>query len=324
MSTSRHIALIAAAFSAFMLSAAPRRDPVYTKDGQLTFPDDYREWIFLSSGSGMTYGPLESQGSQDLPLFDNVFVNPESYRSFLETGHWPDKTTFVLEVRSSEGHASINNGGHFQRDVVGIEAEVKDTAAASGTWTFYAFPPDSRKPSGTAKAIPRTASCYACHGTNTAVENTFVQFYPVLYAVAERKGTLQPGFAKLPITSGELLELVTKKGWAAAEIALAETVRRTPGAAVLSERSLKTVGFSLMKSQPSDAVKLMQWAAARYPQSAAVQDTLADAYLAADDKEAARRATGKALELLDHDSSLSPDGKAQLVQSAKERLQRLK
>jgi hypothetical protein len=61
--------------------------PIYTADGSLKFPDNYREWVFLSSGSGMTYGPLAEREHSGPPLFDNVFVNPESYRSFLQSGN---------------------------------------------------------------------------------------------------------------------------------------------------------------------------------------------------------------------------------------------
>lgn len=262
-------------------------------DAQLNFPDHYREWVFLSSGLGMTYGPLEAQGRQGQPLFDNVFVNPEAYRSFLETGHWPEKTTFVLEVRSSEGHASINNGGHFQRDIVGIEMEVK----AAGTWTFYSFPLNSGRPSATAKAFPRTASCYTCHAANTAVENTFVQFYPMLYDVAESKGTLKPEFQKLPITTGKLLELLKTQGWATASRALADTARLAPDAAVLTERSMIKVGDSLVESKAADAVGVLEWTATRYPRSADTQDSLAKAYRAVGNQDGARRATERALEL---------------------------
>ena len=40
--------------------------PEYTKDGKLSRPLNYREWIFLSSGLGMTYGPLASPGDATL------------------------------------------------------------------------------------------------------------------------------------------------------------------------------------------------------------------------------------------------------------------
>src|SRR4249919_792634 len=88
-------------------------EPRYTADGQLTRPENYREWIYLSSGLGMTYGPAASTNPAN-PLFDNVFVTPAAYKSFQTTGTWPDKTMFVLEVRSAATKGSINNGGHFQ------------------------------------------------------------------------------------------------------------------------------------------------------------------------------------------------------------------
>ena len=39
-----------------------------------------------------TDGPAGANGAP--PRFDNVFVNRESYRSFLASGRWPDKTTY--------------------------------------------------------------------------------------------------------------------------------------------------------------------------------------------------------------------------------------
>src|SRR5690242_6354701 len=63
--------------------------PRYTKDGKLLRPN-YREWVYLSSGLGMNYGPTAA-GATAAPAFTNVFVNPESYREFQKTGKWPDK-----------------------------------------------------------------------------------------------------------------------------------------------------------------------------------------------------------------------------------------
>src|ERR1019366_6518475 len=96
----------------------------YSKDGELLLPKNYRQWIFLSSGIGMTY----TGGSQENPAFENVFVNPEAYREFLKTGLWPDKTVLVLEIRSSESRVSINKDGRVQTMLVGMEAHVKDSA----------------------------------------------------------------------------------------------------------------------------------------------------------------------------------------------------
>jgi len=161
-------------------------EPRYTADGELLRPENYREWIFLSSGLGMTYGPAASANPAN-PLFDNVFVTPSAYKAFQQTGTWPDKTMFVLEIRSASTKGSINNGGHFQDQVRAVEVEVKDEKRFPNKWAFFGF-------NGTApstKALPDSASCYACHSTNGAVDNTFVQFYPTLAPIAKAKGTFK-------------------------------------------------------------------------------------------------------------------------------------
>lgn len=177
--------------AALTLAAQTSTDgPQFNPDGQLTLPTDYRQWIYLSSGLGMTYGPAASADPTD-PKFDNVFVNPSAYRAFIETGHWPDKTMFILEVRGATSHGSINNGGHFQNEVVAIEAEVKDEKRFPQKWAWFGFGLKD-----TATSFPVTSSCNACHNQNAAVETTFVQFYPTLLEVAKRKGTLNPAFVQ--------------------------------------------------------------------------------------------------------------------------------
>jgi hypothetical protein len=178
-------------FAAIALTAQTSTDgPQFTADGQLTLPKDYRQWIFLSSGLGMTYGPAASADPAN-PMFDNVFVNPSSYRAFIETGHWPDKTMFVLEVRGATSQGSINNAGHFQNDLHAIEAEVKDEKRFPQKWAWFGFGGKD-----TATAFPVTSSCNTCHNQNAAVETTFVQFYPTLLEVARSKGTLNPAFVQ--------------------------------------------------------------------------------------------------------------------------------
>jgi hypothetical protein len=154
----------------------------YTADGQLRFPENYREWVFLSSGFGMSYGASAS----DHQMFDNVFVNPEAYRAFVETGKWPDCTVLILENRSAENRGSINQHGNYQgTDVMGVEAHVRDSRRFKTNWGFFGF--SGKK---TAKMIPESAECYSCHSAHGAVDTTFVQFYPSLIPVALNKGTL--------------------------------------------------------------------------------------------------------------------------------------
>jgi hypothetical protein len=163
--------------------------PQYTADGQMKLPEQYRQWIYLTTGFDMSYNPAMSKGHD---MFDNVYVNPEAYKAFVETGTWPDKTMLVLEGRGAESKGSINQKGSFQSGgVMGIEVHVKDEARFPGKWAFFPF--DDTK---TAKMIPTDMSCYSCHQDHGAVDTTFVQFYPTLLPIATSKGTLSPGYQK--------------------------------------------------------------------------------------------------------------------------------
>lgn len=126
-------------FSFLLLFALPAlwaQDPQFNASGELTRPPNYREWIYLTSGIGMNYS---SDTESPQPPFDNVFVKPEAYREFVKTGHWPDHTMFILEIRSSQSHGSINRSGHFQTSVLAVEAAVKDVARYSQGWAYFSF-----------------------------------------------------------------------------------------------------------------------------------------------------------------------------------------
>src|SRR5437899_3789686 len=107
---------------------------VYTADGKLQFPKDYRTWIYLSTGLDMAY--TDNPGMRDMHMFDSVLVNRAAYDAYQKTGTWPDKTIMVLEVRRGVQNGSINKRGHFQTDRLGIEAHVKDTTRFKSGWAF--------------------------------------------------------------------------------------------------------------------------------------------------------------------------------------------
>ena len=130
----------------------PGDGPRYQDGTSLVRRTDYREGTFLGSGLGLTY-ETETPRATDSPTFTNVFVNPSSYRGFMQTGAWP------------------NGWGCFN---FGQAAALRDVAAPL--------------------AGDVLASCVECHTKHTAVERTFVQFYPTLLDVARQKGTLKPGF----------------------------------------------------------------------------------------------------------------------------------
>lgn len=163
--------------------------PVYAPDGNLKFPANYREWVYLTSGVDMSYSPNMDMGHS---MFDNVFVNPEAYKSFLQTGTWPDKTMLVLEARMAGSKGSINKNGHFQTgNIMGREVHVKDEARFPGKWAFF-----NAEDGVTGKLLPHEMDCYSCHEQHGAVDTTFVQFYPTLLEIAKKKNTLSAAYMK--------------------------------------------------------------------------------------------------------------------------------
>lgn len=152
----------------------------YNAQGEILLPADYRQWVYLSTGLGMSYAETPSAH----PDFDDVFVNREAYQAFLKTGAWPDKTVLVTEARTSEDDP-LSKGGKFQTKIARVEMHVKD--ASHGGWSFYFFQPGVKS----AKAFPKTANCYTCHQKNGAVDTTFVQYYPTLIDAAVKAGTFK-------------------------------------------------------------------------------------------------------------------------------------
>jgi hypothetical protein len=184
------MAVLVSAVALYPKGTPAASGPEYTSEGELRFPEHYRQWIYLTTGFDMSYNPAMRMGHH---MFDNVFVNPEAYEAFVETGTWPDKTILVLEGRMAESNGSINKAGNYQTtNMMGVEAHVKDEARFPGKWAFFA----GLEAGKTAKMIPTTADCYSCHEAHGAVDTTFVQFYPTLLPIAQTKGTLSTAYVK--------------------------------------------------------------------------------------------------------------------------------
>jgi hypothetical protein len=178
------------ALAALLLSTAPGATdapggPRYTAEGALLPPADYREWVYLSSGLDMSY--VEGASMQGHSMFDNVFVEPAAWAGFKQSGHWPDRTMFVLEIRAASAEGSILKQGLYQTDgLMGLEMHVRDEARFAGGWGFFTL--DGTAP---ATVLPHTERCYACHEAHGAVDTTFTQFYPTARPIAVKAGTFR-------------------------------------------------------------------------------------------------------------------------------------
>lgn len=196
-------------------AASPAPGPV------VTIPPDYRNWPYASASLALSYPDEERKltplarahlppatvappktaaaaNATPAPAFQNVFVSPAAYAAFQQTGLYPDKTVFVLEVRASVARQSpfLSAGGLYQGDVVAMRMEMRDDARYPSKWAWFNFTQSNGtwQPSMPQPEPPQ--NCLQCHAKHGAVQDSFTQFYPTLFAIAKAKGTVKPNYAK--------------------------------------------------------------------------------------------------------------------------------
>lgn len=307
------------------VAATPAPGPRFNPAGELLPPTDYRTWRYVTSGYAMGYGPVaQAAAAAGVRVFDTVFVAPAAHDEFMATGVWPESTMFVLELRTAEGEGSIVTDGQFQSELDGLEAAVKDRTRFASGWGYFAFPTDAGGPTGPAEPQPQDSACNDCHAEHAAVENTFTQFYPTLFAAARAKGTVRQDFAGMPPTSGELAAQVVRDGWPASEQALVDLASKYPRASALRERSLNRTAYRLLQTDHKPAaLGLFEHITRRFPGSANAWDSLSEAREGAGQTAEALVAVTAGLKVLPGDTTLTDRSREQLTTSLHDRQTRL-
>lgn len=188
--------LIAAASIATMIGAGTSDAVIhdnythYNSDGELLRPTDYRSWVFV--GSPVTPNDMNN-GKAAFPEFHNVYIDPASYRHYIETGKWREGTILVKELTNIGTKQAVSGKGYFQGDFTGLEATVKSAEHFKdepGNWAYFSFsnPDKGGNLKASAAAFP-TGSCNSCHGAAAQDDFVFTKHYPVLRAAKNAKST---------------------------------------------------------------------------------------------------------------------------------------
>jgi len=177
--------------------------PEYDGEGQLKLPTDFRKWVFVGSSLGLSYFGDEKEISEQ--IFHHIYMQPEAYDAYVETGKFLEKTMLVMENYTAgskddntakgvvEGRETFGTmHGQFEDKRVGLEVALKDSETFEEGWAYFNFSArEGLKP--VAKAFPK-AACWNCHNSHGADDNVFIQYYPVLRIPFE---------ARLKATKGE-------------------------------------------------------------------------------------------------------------------------
>lgn len=134
---------------------------------------------------------------------------------------------------------------------------------------------------------------------------------------------LDAGYA--PLSPLEVVRLTNEKGMDAVKSLLTKISSEQPVGTFVDANSFNAYGYDLLgQRQSKDAVVVFEIVAWAHPASANAQDSLADAYLAIGDKEKARKAVQRAIELVPTDSSIRAESKASFIKEESRRLEQLK
>ena len=161
--------------------------PLWTAQGELKLPNNFRQWVFL--GSPLTPNALNG-GQAGFPEYHNVYVQPEAFKAFQATGEWPEGTIMLKELQltqpgtNPDGSSIEASGrGFFPAALNGIDISVKDSSRFkdSNGWGFFNFGHHAPPYAETAGVQPVEA-CAGCHMAN-ATDMVFSKFYtPILHA----------------------------------------------------------------------------------------------------------------------------------------------
>lgn len=159
--------------------------PLWTADGQLVLPTGYREWVFL--GAPLTPNALNG-GEAGFPEYHNVYVQPQAFRAYRDTGVFPEGTIMLKELQLTQAgeeedgsRSEVSGRGYFPGAFNGIDISVKDSARfpEGQGWGYFNFGHHAPPYAATASAAPVEA-CAQCHIDNADEDMVFTRFYAPL------------------------------------------------------------------------------------------------------------------------------------------------
>jgi hypothetical protein len=127
----------------------------------LVRPADYRDWVLVGAPDGPNSAGGGHVSSTGTPAV-KVYINPSAYRQYIETGTFPEGTLVVRQESSV------------------LLASLKDSSRFEGGWGFFDFTGTPGSAAASAKALPESSGCRACHQRDAQTDHVFTQFYPAL------------------------------------------------------------------------------------------------------------------------------------------------
>lgn len=165
--------------------------PEYDAQGDLLRPVGYEKWVVVGTSIGLSYSDGEKKDPNNPGMIHNVYLQPQAFDYFVQTGEFPEQTVFVVTNNPSQptkGKDELNRQGFFAAPTTGLEIAIKDSKRFEDVWGYYMFHDKAngeKKERESEKVFPR-ADCHECHLEHGAIDNVFTQFYSVLTHAREQ------------------------------------------------------------------------------------------------------------------------------------------
>jgi hypothetical protein len=167
-------------------TASKMREPSYDQEGRLLRPVGFEKWVVVGTSIGLGYSDGDKNDPKNPGTFHNVYLQPEAFDHFVQTGEFPEQTVFIVtnnKSRPANTKGSVSRKGFVASPTSGLEVAVKDTKRFPDGWAYFMFhdAPEKAKPETVhaERAFDRK-DCFDCHAEHGADDNVFTQYYSVL------------------------------------------------------------------------------------------------------------------------------------------------
>jgi hypothetical protein len=157
--------------------------PQFNDKGELVLPEGavWREWPFV--GTPVTPNDM-NDGAAPFPEFHIVYIDPESWAHWKQTGEFRDGTVLAKVLTRVGSKEAVSGNGYFMGDFSGFEITIKSKRRYPddpGNWAYYTFG-HQPEPYNASAAKQPVEACNACHEAAADDDFVFTQYYPVLRA----------------------------------------------------------------------------------------------------------------------------------------------
>ena len=167
---------------------APAVTLAFNDQGQAALPKGYRHWVHTyTSWEAITTTILDGTVTKT-PEFHSVYVEPNTYRTFMKTGKWPEGSLMIKEFSTTNTDPKDCSGPPaytcklgtstviFAHERTGIGMMLKDSKRfpkEPGGWAYFSF--GHQPPPYQAFSPARAhAQCAQCHIDNVGPKDDYV------------------------------------------------------------------------------------------------------------------------------------------------------